>query len=41
MIVLWLYFEGTLGSDCSKLGIKVADSTSGSQGEIGPIFCIC
>jgi len=34
-IVLCFYFEGTLGSDCSKLGIKVADSTSGSgsQGE--------
>jgi len=35
-IVLCFYFQGTLGSDCSKLGIKVADSTSGSgnQGEI-------
>lgn len=35
------FLEGTLGSDCSRLGIKVANSTSsttvdvGSHGETG------
>jgi len=30
-------FEGTLGSDCSRLGIKVSNSTGNvdSHGEIG------
>lgn len=28
-------FEGTLGSDCSRLGIKVANSTGDSTGDSG------